>query len=269
MAMSNLAVKGDIKRQPGRDAAFFNRLGREHLPEYLGVQVTEVEDGVLRASLVLKKAHGSGETSALDITRDDTAIQNKAQGFVTAFNALARLFGTLGGYSAAAKSGGPLQGDAMLLGISSQVRRIISDPVAGATGDYRTLASLGITTTADGTLQLDAAKFQKALAADPQAVGRIFGGEGGVALRLGSYVDARLATGGEIATRSASLTSSQQALEKQRDALDARMQLVQERYLRQFTALDSLLSQLQNTSSYLSQQLAGLSKLANYSTSNN
>jgi len=56
MAMSNLAVKGDIKRQPGRDAAFFNRLGREHLPEYLGVQITEVQDGVLRASLVLKQA---------------------------------------------------------------------------------------------------------------------------------------------------------------------------------------------------------------------
>jgi flagellar hook-associated protein 2 len=50
--------------------------------------------------------------------------------------------------------------------------------------------------------------------------------------------------------------------------LEARMQLIQERYLKQFTALDALLSQLQSTSTYLSQQLQGLSQLANYSTAN-
>jgi flagellar capping protein FliD len=36
--------------------------------------------------------------------------------------------------------------------------------------------------------------------------------------------------------------------------------------VKQFTALDGLLSQLQSTSTYLSQQLTGLSQLANYST---
>jgi uncharacterized protein (TIGR00369 family) len=55
MAVTNVAAKENMRRQPERDAAFFNRLGREHLPEYLGVQVTEVQDGLLRASLTLKK----------------------------------------------------------------------------------------------------------------------------------------------------------------------------------------------------------------------
>jgi flagellar hook-associated protein 2 len=179
---------------------------------------------------------------------------------------LARQFSTLGGYNAATRVGGPLQGDAMLVGISAQVRRIISDPVPGATGSYRTLASLGITTAVDGSLQLDAAKFQKAQADDPQAVSQIFGGEDGVAVRLGAFVDARLSSAGEIATRNANLATSQKDLERQREALDARMELIQARYLKQFTALDSLLSQLQSTSTYLTQQLDGLSQLANYTT---
>jgi 1,4-dihydroxy-2-naphthoyl-CoA hydrolase len=42
--------------QDRRDADYFNRLGREHLPEYLGVVVTDVEPGVLRAELPLRQA---------------------------------------------------------------------------------------------------------------------------------------------------------------------------------------------------------------------
>ena len=38
------------------------------------------------------------------------------------------------------------------------------------------------------------------------------------------------------------------------------MEQIEARYRRQFTALDSLLSQLQTTSSYLAQQLANVPK---------
>lgn len=43
-----------MKLRTERDADFFNRLGRGRLPEYLGVVVTEVEEGVLRAELPLR-----------------------------------------------------------------------------------------------------------------------------------------------------------------------------------------------------------------------
>lgn len=44
-----------MKLQPDRDADFFNRLGRGHLPEYLGIVVTDVEPGMLRAELPLRQ----------------------------------------------------------------------------------------------------------------------------------------------------------------------------------------------------------------------
>jgi uncharacterized protein (TIGR00369 family) len=44
-----------MKLRPDRDPDFFNRLGRGHLPGYLGVVVTDVELGVLRAELPLRQ----------------------------------------------------------------------------------------------------------------------------------------------------------------------------------------------------------------------
>ncbi len=44
-----------MKLRSDRDAAYFNRFGREYLPAYLGVIVTGVEPGVLRAELPLRK----------------------------------------------------------------------------------------------------------------------------------------------------------------------------------------------------------------------
>ena len=43
-----------------------------------------------------------------------------------------------------------------------------------------------------------------------------------------------------------------------KEALELRMAAVQARYLKQFTALDSMLTSMQQTSNYLTQQLANL-----------
>src|SRR5213080_2761531 len=42
--------------RPGFDVEFFNELGREHLPEHLGVEVTRVEEGLVCAELRLVKS---------------------------------------------------------------------------------------------------------------------------------------------------------------------------------------------------------------------
>ena len=62
--------------------------------------------------------------------------------------------------------------------------------------------------------------------------------------------------------RDACIATRRKNLEKQQEALNARMQVMEARYLKQFTALDSMLSQLQSTSTYLTQQLDSLSNLA-------
>lgn len=219
--------------------------------------VTGAIDGV---TLNLKKAE-VGKLVSLDVSRDDAAIQTKAQAFVNSYNTLAQQIATLSRYDAATKTAGPLLGDAMLRGLDTQLRRMLSSPVPGTTGAYTTLASLGITSKIDGTLQLDASKLSAALAADASAVSQVFASESGVAVRMADFVAQKLSSTGEIAARNDGIATQRKNLQARQDALDARMVVLQERYMKQFTAMDAMLSQLQSTSSYLTQQLAGLQNL--------
>ncbi len=133
--------------------------------------------------------------------------------------------------------------------------------MAGTTGSYRTLASLGITTSEDGTLSLDSTKFQKALAADPDSVTKIFSSDTGVAAKLGTYLTTSFPPPATSPSRSTNLAQNQKDLDAEKDALNARMQVIQDRYTTQFTALDTMLSQLQSTSTFLTQQLTSLQNL--------
>ena len=220
--------------------------------------VTGAIDGV---TLNLKEAE-EGKLVSLSVERDDATIQKRAETFVASYNVLAQQIASLSRYDATTRTGGPLLGDSMLRSLDSQVRRILSQPVSAAGGNYTTLASLGITTNANGTLQLNASRFSDALAADPDAVAKIFtSAESGVAPRLAEFLQSKLSSTGEFAARDARIASKRRDLAKQSDALDARMEVIQARYLKQFTALDSMLAQLQSTSTYLSQQLTSLSNL--------
>jgi flagellar hook-associated protein 2 len=214
-------------------------------------------DGV---TLNLKKAE-VGKLVALDVSRDDAAIQTKAQAFVNSYNTLAQQIATLSRYDATTKTAGPLLGDAMLRGLDTQLRRTLSSVVPGTSGTYTTLASIGISATVNGTLQLDATRLSNALAADPTAVSKVFASESGVAVRLSAFVEQKLSSTGELAARNNGIAAQRKDLQKRADALDARMQVLQERYMKQFTAMDTMLSQLQSTSSYLTQQLSGLQNL--------
>jgi len=220
--------------------------------------VTGAIDGV---TLNLKKAEDNKLVS-LSVERDDSTIQKRAESFVSSYNALAQQIATLSRYDATTKTAGPLIGDSMLRGLDAQMRRILSAPVSGATGNHTTLASLGITTTGSGTLQLDAKRFRDALDADPAGVSQVFAAaESGVAVRLSTFLDTKLSSTGELAARDQRIAAKRKDLQNQTTALDARMEVLQQRYMKQFSALDAMLAQMQSTSGYLSQQLTSLSNL--------
>jgi len=215
-----------------------------------------VSTAIEGVTLTLKAPTDTGSTVSMDIERDNTAIQGAAQKFVDAYNSLASTIKTLGKYDPTTSTGGPLLGDAMLRNIETKVRSLISAPVSGVGGNYNTLASLGILTQADGTLKLDSDKFNKALAASPGAVTGIFASNNGVAVKLADLMASETAATGELTVRSSNITDSLQGLKDDQDALNARMQVVQDRYYKQFNALDTLLAQLKTTSTSLDSWLS-------------
>jgi flagellar hook-associated protein 2 len=83
----------------------------------------------------------------------------------------------------------------------------------------------------------------------------------GIAARLDQYLTSSLADTGSIAARTDGLNSSIKRLTNRETDLQARMTLIEKRYRTQFTALDSMLSSMSTTSSFLTQQLTILSNL--------
>jgi flagellar hook-associated protein 2 len=113
----------------------------------------------------------------------------------------------------------------------------------------------------DGKLELDQAKLREALETDFESVKHLFSSEDGIAQRLDKVVAPQLSVDGSISQRNKSLDDRTKKLQDDQAALDARMLVIEQRYSKQFTALDSLLAQLQSTSAYLGQQLANLPKI--------
>ncbi len=100
------------------------------------------------------------------------------------------------------------------------------------------------------------------MTANSTAVSALFGSANGVAKQLDTFLTAQLSSAGGIASRNASIDTARKDLNQRADALEARMVTVQARYQKQFSALDALLSRMQSTSTYLTQQLAQSTSIA-------
>jgi flagellar hook-associated protein 2 len=80
----------------------------------------------------------------------------------------------------------------------------------------------------------------------------------GYAARLNGLLQGLLGEDGAIASRKNGINATIKDVDEQRDALNRRLTLIEQRYRAQFTALDTLLSSMQSTSAFLTQQLAQL-----------
>jgi flagellar hook-associated protein 2 len=199
-----------------------------------------------------------GTTTTLTVTNDTAAVQKNVEAFVTAFNKMQDAFVGLRSVDTTKKTTGPLFGDAMLRSVEDQVRAALSQPVSGITGNYNSLAAIGITRQLDGKLALDSTKLTTALKSGENAVANVFASTSGIAARLSTFIEQQLASGSSFDYRNTSIQNGLKDIAKQKEALEVRMASVHARYFKQFSALDSMLSGMQQTSSYLTSALAKL-----------
>lgn len=219
-----------------------------------------ITDAIEGVTITAIKADDN-ETHTLTIAEDTNGTTAKVKKFVDSYNALQAQMATLRSFEPTTKKAGPLIGDALLRGIETDVRAKLSGRVSGLSGDYQSLASIGVSTNKDGSLALDAKKLEKALAADYDGVGKLFASEDGVAARLSTTLTARLADTAELNQRTKALNAKSVTLQKEQASLETRMAEVARRYNAQFNALDSMLSNMQQTSSFLSTQLESIAKI--------
>jgi flagellar hook-associated protein 2 len=222
--------------------------------------VTDVVPGL---TLNLKKIGDSSVT----ISSDVAAARKVMQDFVTAYNGALAAINTATKYDIENKEPSLLTGDAQMRGAASQLRSMMSGVLKDLAANGLDPKKLGLQTraypNADGSLVLDNTKFEAALVNQAGAVRQAFTGDDGAATKLFNMVDGYTSTTvgkeGAFVSRTKSINATLTDIDKRRKALDTRMAGVEERYKKQFLALDALMGKLSQSSSALSQQLSQLS----------
>jgi flagellar hook-associated protein 2 len=216
-----------------------------------GNTVTAAIEGVT-LDLVAAKP---GTLVIVKVSPDIGVVKDRLAKLVSDYNSAAATLGQLRAYDPATRKGGPLIGDGLLLNVESRLRRDVSGSVATPPGAPTTMSAIGITMGADGRLSINDAKLSLALQSDPTGVAKLLAGEDGIAKRLYATLDGAIGLGGQVSTRTDSLQTQKRDLQKQRDALEMRMQSLEASYRAQFGALDAMLSDMQSTGKYLASQL--------------
>lgn len=212
-----------------------------------------ISDLIPGITLNLTKAE-EGTTKTLTVSQDNAPLKINLQAFVSAYNASISLLKNSSAYDATNKKASTLTGDSLVRGLQQQMRGQLSANVVD-------MKALGLTINTDGTLALNASTFDKTMAENPNAAARLLGKDGALSDGVSKLLKSNLDSGtGTLTMRTDALNKQIKKLEKDLDALDARMEMVSARYTRQFTAMDSLVAQMQGTSNYLAQQLASLQK---------
>lgn len=114
--------------------------------------------------------------AAVSVTVSDnsSAVRGAIEGFVNAFNSFANVAGNLTSYDAETDRAGVLQGDFSARSIIDQVRRALGGSADGFDGPFGSLAELGITTQADGSLSIDDGRLNNALNNNFDSIAGVF-----------------------------------------------------------------------------------------------
>jgi len=199
----------------------------------------------------------------VEVKSDPEALQAALQKFADAYNALNTLLVDQTKYDAASKTAGPLQGDSSVVGIQSQIRSALRDTVTG--GTLSSLSDAGLSVQRDGSLKLDANRFQ-AVAADPTQLAALFSATGtsaankGLMVRLRDLGDRLMGTDGPVTSATSTWQSRKTSNQKRQDSMQVRLDALEKRLLRQYSALDAKLVTAQQSTAQLQSALAGLPK---------
>ncbi len=211
-----------------------------------------ISDAVSGLTINLLKTSSAGTT--INVTQDNTSsITSALNAFVTAYNSAASSMKSMGAYNATTKVAGALQGDAVLRSAQAQVSRLVTAKYGN--GDLQTLSDLGISLQKDGTLKLDSTKLNKAIENDFSAVSEMVSAVGtGFKTGLNSLIDST----GSVTSASESANRLVKELQKRQAAMQDRLDKIEERYVKQFSALDTMIAGFNQTSSSLASMLSAL-----------
>jgi flagellar hook-associated protein 2 len=223
------------------------------------------------------------QTTTLNVEADTSTLKEKLSTFVSSYNEIMDWIESgymtadeLDAAEAALEDGSSteelslayyLRGDATVNDIKRGLQGILSDAV-GNSGSLQILSEIGISTQSDGTLLQNNGKLDAALEAKFDDVVKLLAGEdaiGGVMKKFNYYLVQTTSTSdGMYAMKQDRYDAAVKRLDEQINQKETLMDKIEERIRAQFNAMELLVSNLNATGDYLTQQMDMLANLSNY-----
>jgi flagellar hook-associated protein 2 len=241
--------------------------GKDAILTVNGIEVVassnELTNVISGLNISLKKV---GETT-ININSDADKTAEKVDAFVKAYN---DVINTIKGYTGKGKD---LQGDATVRSLESYLyglfnRKVDVIPAQGSGSEstsspLRYMFEIGLEIEKTGTIKFDKEKFKTALAERPDEVYQLFARDestnNGIArVFKDSLMDWTRSGTGILAVKIEGYDSQIAFVKQQMEAMETRLTMKEEKLNKQFAAMETALSSLQNEQSWLSSQLASL-----------
>ncbi|MES2878829.1 MAG: flagellar filament capping protein FliD [Pseudomonadota bacterium] len=264
-ALSTFAFTDSTVTTPSATGMFMGQSGLDAQLKINGVALTSATNNMTNVTPGVSLQLLQTTTASVDITvaNDQDVVQKNIQSFVDAYNNLNKTLASATAYSAATKTGGPLQGDSTTLGLQNALRSMLGSSSTGST--FTRLSEIGLERQTDGSLKINQTKLTSAMQ-NQGNLKNLFTTDNsdpltnGFGLKVRDFARAMVAFDGQVTNKSAALQSSITRNTKDQDRVTERAARVETQLLKQYSALDSQMATLTGLNSYVTAQLAQWNK---------
>lgn len=247
--------------QPQSDVAAQSN-GQDAEVSYNGVTFTShnntFADLVPDLQINIKSTTPANTSVHLSTTNNTDTCKAALQDIVTAYNMLLTTVTTEAKYDKDVTKRGGLANDAIARNLLNQMRKLSTDPIKLADGKSVTLAEIGVKTNLDGSLTLDSTKLDQVISQSPGLLESVVasGASAGAVERFTKLTDVVVGTNSSFKTISDQVTNADlPKIETDQTKLNDQMTALKEKYLAQFSAMQTIVQASKSTQDSLSQSM--------------
>ncbi|HHF3231314.1 flagellar filament capping protein FliD [Vibrio diabolicus] len=205
-----------------------------------------IEDAIEGVDLTIKgKSEPNKPPAEIGVEYDRQSVRNDIENFVAAYNSFYQTSQALASVDPVTGQKGPLSGDSTVRSADSRLKSVFSTQIDKAPENLKSLTEFGITTTRQGTLEINYDMLDRQLNNNFNELEKFFGGNTGFAKRVEDAIHGITGITGSIRTREKSLTEQNYRLSDDQAALDRRMESLEKRTHAKFTAMQDATGKMQ------------------------
>jgi len=224
------------------------------------------------AGVTFTAAKVTTDPVTVTVEKDNSAVKKNIEAFVAAYNAVNSALNESMKYDKETKTAALLQGDSTVVTLQNTLRMALQS--VNGSGALTNLSAVGVISAGglgagnlspDGSLELNATKFNKAME-DPDAVKAFFrgtdGGDGkdGFAGKFKAMTDKLMGSDGFFASKTKTYDSALKLNAKEVERVLDRAERLEKSLTQRYTALDTKMASLNALNSYISQQVTTWNK---------